>query len=338
MDLDRATAHALSAMDESIRSRFAAEPVAVIRETLGLKVQAVDHLTQRRDDGGACDGLSFLQDGVILYAPTYSSKRENFTLAHEVGHWLVEQCEELYDWLADRDEPQRMLETLCDRIAQHLLLPEALINSVIGAGPIRANQVLELHKLSEASRPVCVIALAKRLSCCGAVLLIHRERAEVTYASVKPDVEEGWPTVFPWPGHGVSAGHPFLGMRAGGALTRRTYWEAPWGSQREYYADAVCEGSRVIAVLADIDIWGAEHLHIDEQRDFDRRPSSQVTCCGRTVTVRGYPCDECGQHFCTRCGRCNCDRRAEREGTCLGCFLRFQRHLLVEGRCEDCRA
>jgi hypothetical protein len=121
-------------------------------------------------------------------------------------------------------------------------------------------------------------------------------------------------------------------------MTRRTFWKAPWGDQQEYYADAVCEGRRVIAVLAAVDIWDAEQLHVDAPRDFDRRPSSQITCCGRTVAVRGYPCDECGQHFCPSCQRCNCDRRAEREGTCTGCFLRFQRHLLVGGLCVDCRA
>ena len=338
MDLDRAAEAALGVLDESRRIRFAVDPLSVIRNELGLTVQAVDHLTERRDDGGACDGVSFLQDGVILYAPTSSSKRENFTLAHELGHWLVEQRDELYDWLADQNKPQHMLETLCDRIAQRLLLPQGLIDSVVGAGPIRATQLLELYKLSEASRPVCAIALAKRLPCCGAVLLVNRESEQVTYASIKPDAEEGWPTVFPWPGHGVPVGHPFLSVRPGGGITRRTYWKSPWGAQREYYADAVCEGRRVIAVLADIDLWDAEQLHIDEPRDFDGRPSSQITCCGQTLTVRGYPCDECGRHFCPNCQRCNCDRRAEREGTCIGCYLRFQRHLMVDDLCQDCRA
>lgn len=337
MELDRATELALGALETSTAIRFATDPIGVLREDLDLKVQPVDHLTQRRDDGGACDGVSYLQDGVILYAPTSSSKRENFTLAHELAHWLIEQQEELYDWLADQDEPQRMLETLCDRIAQRLLLPQSLIDSVVGRGPVRATHVLEMYNRSNASRPVCAIALAKRLTCCGSVLLADKVSATVTYASVRPDVEEGWPNAFPWPGSAVPAGHPFLSMPPTGGWTRRTYWKAPWGTRREYYADAVCEGNRVIAVLADIDLWNAEQLHIDEPHKFDRRPSSQITCCGRTVKVRGYPCDECGQHFCPTCKRCNCDRRAAREGTCKGCFIRIQQHLLVDGLCENCR-
>lgn len=336
MNLDRATDLGISALDLSLQSKFTTDPVAVIRDGLGLKIRAVDHLTEHREDGGACHGLSFLQDGVILYAPTQSSKRENFTLAHELAHWLIEQNNELYDWLADQNEPQRLLEALCDRIAQRLLLPETLVDSVL-VGPVRAQHVLDLYGRSEASRPVCAIAIAKRLPCCGSVLLIDRATGEILHASVQPDVQEGWPTVFPWPGNTVSAGHPLLNMRRGDALTRRTYWQAPWGNRRQYYADAVCDGRRVVAVLADVDLWNAEKLHADEPGDFDRRPSSQVTCCGRTVTVRGYPCEECHRHRCPHCARCDCDRRADREAVCTGCFLRFQRHLLVNGTCEDCR-
>lgn len=338
MDLESATALALEGLKQSLRDRFAATPLDVIRDDLGLTVKPVYHLTDRRNDGGACDGVSFLQDGVILYAPTHTSKRENFTLAHELAHWLVEQRDELYDWLVDQVDPQRMLETLCDRIAQHLLLPDSLIDAATSGGPVRAEQVLQLHTASNASRPVCAIGLARRLPCCGAVLLVDQQRSEVVYASVNPDVEQGWPTVFPWPGHIVPAGHPFLGIRPGATLTRRTYWEAPWGTRQEYYADAIRDGRRIVAVLADIDIWDAEQLHLDEERQYDQRPSTEITCCGTTAVVRGYPCTECGQPFCPRCKRCNCDRRAEREQACLVCFLRFQRHLLVDGKCEDCRS
>lgn len=155
MELDRATELALGALETSISTRFASDPIGALREDLDLKVQPVEHLTERREDGGACDGVSYLQDGVILYAPTGSSKRENFTLAHELGHWLIEQQEELYDSLADQDEPQRMLETLCDRIAQRLLLPESLIDSVVGLGPLRATHVLEMYSRSNAPPGLC---------------------------------------------------------------------------------------------------------------------------------------------------------------------------------------
>jgi Zn-dependent peptidase ImmA (M78 family) len=123
VNLDQCVERGLSRLDSHIHARFAASPLSVLREDLGLRVEGVEHLANRRDDGGACDGVSFLQDGVILYAPTPYSRRENFTLAHELGHWLVDQVEEVIDWLADQQEPQRLLETVCDRIAQGLFTP-----------------------------------------------------------------------------------------------------------------------------------------------------------------------------------------------------------------------
>jgi len=57
-----------------------------------LTVRAVDHLDDARADGGVCDGVSYLNDGVILYRST-GNRRENFTLAHELGHWLVDQAD-----------------------------------------------------------------------------------------------------------------------------------------------------------------------------------------------------------------------------------------------------
>ncbi|MGH3430677.1 MAG: hypothetical protein ACRDRI_16250 [Pseudonocardiaceae bacterium] len=339
MNLDQCVDHALSHLDETVRGRFAADPLEVLRNDLSLQVKGVDHLANRRDDGGACDGLSFLQDGVILYAPTPYSRRENFTLAHELGHWLVERREELYDWLADQDDPPRMLETVCDRIAQRLLLLEEVVDSVVAGGPIRARHVLELYQASHASVPACSIALVNRLPHLGAVAIIDRAKDAVQYASVRPDPEEGWPVVFPWPGQDVPVGHPLRSMPSGADMTRKTFWRTTWGKQQEYYIDAVSDDRRVIAVFSDIDVWGAERLHIDEPREFDRRPVTEIHCCGRIRAVRGYPCQDCGQPYCPHCGHCRCQRIAQKEQMCAGgCFLRFQPHLLVNGLCEECRS
>lgn len=338
MNLDQCVERALDYLSENLRKQFAARPLETLRVGLGLQAEAVDHSANRRDDGGACDGVSFLQDGVILYAPTPNSRRENFTLAHELGHWLVEQVGELYDWLLDQREPARMLETLCDRIAQRLLLPETVIDSVIAGRPMRAHHVADLYQASHASHPVCAIGLAQRLPHLGAVVVVDRTGGKVRYASVRPDLEEGWPVVFPWPGQSVPAGHPVRNMSPGGELTRKTFWSTPWGARGDYYIDAVSDDKRIIAVFSDIDIWGAESLHIDQARDFDRRPVFEIHCCGQIRTVRGYPCQDCRQPHCPECGNCRCQRIAQREQLCAGtCYLKFQPHLLIDGLCEECR-
>jgi hypothetical protein len=125
MSVDTCADLALKELSSGVAERFAREPAETLRENLGLAVQCVGHLDQSRDDGGVCDGLSYLSDGVVLYRRT-GNRRENFTLAHELGHWLVDLIEDIYDWLVKQSNPAKMLETVCDRIAQKLLLPNTV--------------------------------------------------------------------------------------------------------------------------------------------------------------------------------------------------------------------
>jgi hypothetical protein len=341
--LEDCVAAALGKLDAEVRSRFPTDPLLTMRTDLGLKVQEAHHLTERRADGGACDGLSFLKDGVILYAPTHQSRRENFTLAHELGHWLVTQVPEAFDWLSVQLKPKLALETLCDRIAQRLILGDGTISAVIGPGPIRAQQVLDLYASSQASMPVCAIALAARLPGLGAIVLVDRDPDDgdpvVRYASIRPDPVQGWPKVYPWPGQKVPAAHPLRFITEAAPVQRRTYWATPWNETADFYMDAIAvSGRRAIGVLADTDLWGAERFHPQTRRDYDERPVQEITCCGQIRIARGYPCQDCGQVRCPNCGKCCCDRQNDALVRCAGnCFLSYRPNLLVNGLCEDCR-
>jgi hypothetical protein len=316
VDLDGCVQASIAVLSGDVCRKFSGDPLTVLTAELGLTVRAVDHLARSRDAGGACDGLSFLEDGVILYAPTPASRRENFTLAHELGHWLAERAPGVYDWLADQDDPGRLLETVCDWIAQHLLLPDSAAQAVVGSGPVRAGHLFKLYDVTHASRPVCAIALAKQLAGLGAVAILDCATREVTHASVNPDPERGWPTVFPWPGQRPGAGHPLSALLAGNSLTRRLTWRTPWNSQAEFYVDAVSDGKRIVAVFSDQDLWACETFHSPIERAFDTRPSLRGHCCGAAFERRGYPCSTCRLPFCPKCGNCRCDRDAAREVQC----------------------
>lgn len=341
--LEDCVAAALGNLDAEVRSRFPTYPLLTMRTDLGLKVQEAHHLTERRADGGACDGLSFLKDGVILYAPTHQSRRENFTLAHELGHWLVTQVPEIFDWLSVQSKPKPALETLCDRIAQRLLIGDEAISTVVSAGPIRAQHVLDLYASSQASMPACAIALAARIPGLGAIVLVDRDPDDddpvVRYASIRPDPVRGWPKVYPWPGQKVPAAHPLRFITEAAPVQRRTYWATPWNETADFYMDAIAvSGRRAIGVLADTDLWGAERFHPQTRRDYDERPMQEINCCGQIRIARGYPCQDCGQAHCPNCGRCRCDRQNDALVRCAGrCFLSYNPNLLVNGLCEDCR-
>lgn len=338
MDIDRCVALALARIAADDRTRFSADPIEVMNTDLGLAVRAVDHLTGGRSDGGGCDGMSYLEDGVVLYKPTGGSRRENFTLAHEVGHFLVEQTEAVLNWVADQREPAKLLESICDRVGQQLLLSAADITAVVGTGPVRAQHVFDLFRVSNASRPVCAIALADRLHGMGAIAIVDRATGLVTDASVRPDPDRGWPTVYPWRGQQLPPGSQILNLSAGAGFTRRLTWRASWGTQADFFIDAVAGASTVVLVFAETDIWtpGSGAPLID--REFSRQLTLRGFCCGQDFKVRGFPCPTCHQPFCPKCGLCPCEKAAKTDVVCWNCFLLFPAQRVIDGLCEECRS
>ncbi|MEV7608516.1 ImmA/IrrE family metallo-endopeptidase [Microbacterium sp. NPDC089320] len=328
---------AVRILDPGVQEQFVLDPLDALTTGMGLTVRAVDSLAASRGDGGFCDGMSFLDDGVILYAPTPNSRRQNFTLAHELGHWVVEQDQGLFDWIADQADPPALLETVCDQIAQRLLLPDALTTEIVGADLVRARHVQDLFDNSQASYQACAIAIARRIRGLGAVVLIDRFDGQVAHASIQPEPDDGWPVVYPWRGQTLREAHALRQIAPGATFTRRIAWQDSWGRTADFYADAIADDRRMIAVLAGHDIWKVDPGYMIQPREFDTRPLLTVFCCGQTRTFRGYPCPTCGKGFCPVCKNCQCHRTAKTEEACTGCYILFQRHLLVDGLCESCR-
>lgn len=336
MNLDRIVAGLLDTIPARTREHFAADPLRALQST-GLTVEAVDGPLDSRAEGGLCDGTSFLDDRVVLYRPTPSSRRENFTFGHELGHYVVDRDEALMDWLADQQDPMLLIETLCDRIAAALLLPTTTVQEAMGNEPISSVTVLDLFERSLASRPACAIAIAAKLPHLGAAVILDPATATVTFSSVRPDPDQGWPAVIPWAGQAIPAGHPLKTLTPGARFTRKSFWESPWGKRESFYIDAVHDGRRIIAICSDTDLWNCEKLHVDTPREYSARPVRTVICCGTRAEVRGYPCATCGGGYCKTCGRCKCQKATQDDQQCRSCFMLYKPYLLVDGRCENCR-
>jgi hypothetical protein len=333
MKTSRWVERALRGVSPAQRASFAADPLGSLTGDFGLQVQAVNHLGQRREGKGSCDGVSFLADGVVLYSPTLS-RRENFTLAHELAHHLLECDDEFQDMLAEQDYPQPLLETVCDSIAQELLVPSELIESVVSEDAIRASHLLDLFDRSSASLHASAIALARRLPVLGAVVVFDREPGAVRHASVQPDPVEGWPKVYPWRGQPALA-HPLLSIPNGTEAVKRIRWRMPWGDDAEFYANAIGQANTVVAVFAGKDLWTSEASNLSILREYEDRPLLHLVCCGQDKWIRGYPCPNCRQPFCPKCGQCKCNR--EKAVVCTECGLLKGAALVVNSVCVDCR-
>jgi Zn-dependent peptidase ImmA (M78 family) len=321
----------IRALSPQLRDALRRAPVTAMTDE-GLTVRAVA-LSSERGAGGMCDGMSFRNPNVVLYART-SSRRENFTLLHEYAHLLVARDSEAAIWLADQDEPLLELERLCDDIAGSLLIPEEVLNEIVRAGPVTGQHLLDLFHRTEASQVACAIALSRRLTCTGAIMLTDRQTNTVVYAAL---VDE--PSVYPTRKQALPGDHPLAKIVSGQHIRRESFWATPWGTRSPYYLDATATERRTYSVLAELDLWGISHLHLNvPEPAAPTRPSASVRCpCGFHGNVTGFPCSDCGKPFCPRCQRCDCERRAALTVRCEKCTVSVPIRDIENGLCSNCR-
>jgi len=323
-------------LDSATREGLRTDPARAIPEHLGLTVVERDDLGER-GDGGWCDGMSITEKGVIFYAPTDNSKRENFTLDHEVGHYLVDNDtdETTLDWAADLPERPKVIEQVCNIVASRLLLPEEEVRGVLGATGPGGDAVALLEARSEASREVCAIAVAERLPCDGFVALVNLRTSVVTFAA-----RAGQGRPYPRRDEPVPTGHPMLRLDDGESAASESWWPWPDRNPRRYYQHATRSGQWVYAVLADNDLWNAATFHAPiGDRPAVTVPERRMTCpCGYVGTARGFPCSTCKQISCPRCHECDCVRKDRQpRAFCDGCFVSFPVAQLKDGFCSGCR-
>lgn len=321
----------VAGLDDDVRADLAEHPRSAIELHFGLTVMPASSFAERGARGW-CDGMSETKAGIILYRAT-PSRRENFTLAHELAHHLVDAADDCPSWLADQPDPLRLLEEVCDLIATELLIPHETITTVLGGHPPSAQTVDSLHDTTVASRTACAIAVANKLPCDGFVLLAERGTNEVFAGARARDTRP-----YAWRGDAIPDAHP-LRRDEPPALTK-TWWPKGSNDRRGYYMSTLDIDGYLCAVFAENDLWGIDTLHVDEPAEPDRGNDATITCpCGYIGTTRWWPCVDCGVPTCPKCNECECNRRARREarGICRVCTASVREHLLVDGLCDSCR-
>ena len=248
------------------------------------------------------------------------SKRENFTLCHELAHFLVDEDsdEATADWAADLHNRDKVIEDVCDIVAQRLLIPDDLVRRTVAEHGVTGSALAHLFATSEASRQACAVALAQRLGGDGFVAIADMRESVVTFAS---RAHKGYP--FPRRNAPIPGGHPLLRLGPGEAGAAKSWWRDDDGTARTYYQHAERIGHWTYAVFSAHDQWNVAEFHeASELRPRVERPEHNIAChCGYRGTARGFPCQECRQISCPQCGECRCDQRnRQARGTCKRCF------------------
>lgn len=320
----------LDELDDGLRDDLADSVTTAIELHFGLTVTPAESFGER-GAGGWCDGASIIDSGVILYRPT-ASRRQNFTLMHELGHHLIDNNVDCLTWLADQPDPPRILEQLCDQIAADLLITADVVEHVLGQRAADAGAVLELYDRTEASRSACAIAMARRLPCDGFVLLVEEGSTSVFFAARARDTRP-----YGWREDTIPAAHP---LRQEPPPARAlSWWPYPTGSERrEYFMSTATARGWTIAVFAENNLFGVPGFHIPQQVDEDRGNDADIICpCGYRGKTRMWPCQRCGVPECPQCGECDCVRRDRKLVQCTSCFSMVQPQLIVDGLCDACR-
>lgn len=310
----------------------AVDPGYALVVHFGLTVQE-SHSFGERGDGGWCDGASFAQAGLVLYRPT-TSRRQNFTLAHELAHHLIDQDDDCLSWLADEPDAGRAVEQLCDKIAGELLMRRGVVDQLLVDSALDAEAVANLYASTSASRSACMVTMARRMPCEGFLALIDPATHEVFYATRAHDTRP-----YAWKGDMPPATHPLAGDHP--PIKAKSWWPAANGDRREYYLSTHRSGDWLFAVFTVNDLWGVETLHVSNPGYEDRAYDGEIKCpCGYAGATRWWPCDKCGTSQCPKCRECECDRRARREpvARCERCTVTVRTHLLdANGFCTDCQ-
>ena len=324
----------LARLSPELRSALGQSPLKALGEVIGLRVVATGAMNSWRDGGGWCDGLSFTAAGELLYVPTPYSKRQNFTLLHELGHFLIDQEDDEAVLVWSADQPRWRIEQTCDLVAASLLLPnEELGNSFAGGRPT-GRSLADLAESRNASREVCAISLSQRIGCGGFAVLVHDDK--VTFASRSGDVRP-----VPWRGDAVPAAHPFRSLENGQERQSETFWTSGKGERQRFYASMFRVERWRYGIFAEHDLWGIAKLHLPNASDSPKTALGRhIACrCGYRGWAPGYPHSVCHSMECPECGKCQCDWKesSESRGRCRECTTVVRSHLLVDGLCDRCQ-
>ncbi len=130
-------------------------PVLEIAQDNGVDVVFADFKDRAEDVSGFCD----LERRRIYVNHRDMPKRQSFTMAHELGHWLLHKAifdddPDTYRYLPRFATPRHNdLEREANKFAAHLLVPERLLR------PVRTSRVSALADAFFVSRSMMEIRL-----------------------------------------------------------------------------------------------------------------------------------------------------------------------------------
>lgn len=266
----------------------------------------------------------------IFYANDVSARRAHFTILHELGHHLLQTISS--HLLDDIDQisssPSEAISTeelICHNFAGRILVPEELLDNIVGTGLVRPEHIRDVHDLGSASWEAVAIRISGKMRHRGAIILI-RDRVTISFCAPSPLM--GW-----------------LGWRRGSQVeTNGPLSRAILENQNEevdtyrfglsYAQSMTCQSAMIregfaVAVLGELP---SDRGNSVSETTWER----EVQFCKSCMIVErivGW-CDNCRGQFCPDCGECGCTIQV-RNPVCRSCHM-YKPHRRGSDVCRDC--
>jgi len=308
---------------------------AVLQDRDDISVLRVPEFDPQESDLGCSVAGGYRWDPpTLVVTESMSSRRQQFTVLHELGHHLQRTDIALGTRVVEHGEPELFEDACCDAFAARILLPDDLVDAYTpGRGPT-AQGAIDLFDASNASRAAISVRLAGRLQSPGVVAVLD-PAGTVTFAAARGGI-------FP-PARGSDQSsnplvHAALEQTDPTRIITRDnayVWYRTGHSSDQLYGQAGWAGDRLFVVMVE---YGAPWLSFSPPRDGTAQHTAdrfeECETCARSFIV-GWICPRCRQPRCPA-GHCGCTTTAQI--TCAVCFLEKHRSQFALGSdtCVDC--
>ncbi len=306
----------LDAQDPALRGRLSEAPLVELGTWPDLEVKYIDRSAQSPDCTIAGAYIDTVEPPIIGIIEGSYSRREAFTVLHELGHHLQRTELQLAQDLPSQPDRGRLLEEMTsDAFAAAILIPADLAQKYLGDKTPTAADVRRLWVEANASRAAMCVRAAQNLSSPGHVVLLDADGVisfSATYAEYPLKV-----------GLDQSESAIVRSARSSGAglISGKTTWRYSEGATgQEHYAQATRLGDYIL-VISVVDGAPWEQIALSAPKQTYYREWHTCVTCGHLMRTYGHEvCAICKDPKCPDCGRCACPSRVA-ERTCTECFL-----------------
>jgi hypothetical protein len=338
----RSIARALIArLDDAVladlRSEDPATAIEVHFAPIGLRsLPEADALNDRCSIAGYYESEFDPEKPWIIYADDLPVRRVRFTLLHELAHHLLattacdllDEIDRLGGSLADG--AVRVEELVCHAFAGAVLIPDEVLDAVIGSAPLMPQHLVDIAARTHASYDAIAVQVTERMEQAGAVALV-RQPGQVSFAPASPRMTTYW-----WPAN--SEVDPAGPLARALATEQQPSRPETYRWQQAYARTLHCETLRVrpglaVGVMSEKPRTGG--LSLLEQPDPIYKDRDLFCAWDGSELDTGW-CDGCAGPLCGECGRCRCTKPL-RNPLCPECGLEkpFRRGAT---KCLDCEA